>query len=119
MIKFSTPETPIAKRLQITTSQPVSLSIASNMINLNIKTPRLERLYVAYCLKNLLFFPCSVFTCLSQTGKGNKKIKVTYIERNYWSICIQPVLINKADKNQSERAQWCLLCLYLKFKISN
>ena len=47
------PEKHMAMRLQITTSQPVNLSISNNTPNLNKNTAEVERLYAPNSLKNL------------------------------------------------------------------
>ena len=53
IVKLMIPEKHMAIRLQMTTSQPVNLSISSSTPNLNKNTAEVERLYPPNSLKNL------------------------------------------------------------------
>lgn len=64
-MKLIRPEKHIAMRLQMTTSQPVNLSISSRDPSLNRNTAELDRLYAKKSLKNRLIDASGRFRVLS------------------------------------------------------
>ena len=64
-MKLIRPEKHMAMRLQMTTSQPVNLSISSSAPNLNRNTAELDRLYAQNSLKNRLIDASGRFRVLS------------------------------------------------------
>ena len=101
------PEKHMAMRLQMTTSQPVKLSISNNTPNLNKNTAEVERLYPPNSLKNLRTEASGRFRVLPFQTKKYEIVKLTATAHwNEMSGDIiyspqYPLVNTRSDKSQS------------------